>query len=411
MGMEKSDMDRRQKMITKTNTLEQSNSRIEVADVLRGFAVLGILLVHSAEHFNLMVYPEVTNEWLKFFDEIAHSVIFSLFGGKAYAIFALLFGFSFFIQDNNQRKRGYDFRLRFLWRLVLLFVWGVFNSIFYTGDILVFYSMVGLSLIAVARLPDKVVLWIAIIFLLQPSELIKIVIALIQHVNEPVEFLFMPYFVETMEILEKANFIEAVKTNLTSGQLFTFFWQIENGRLFQTSALFMLGMLIGRQKLLIDTPGNIRFWIRTIIIAALIFFPLNGLRQIVPNYIENPSIITPLNIIMGSLCNFTFMVFLVSLVILLFYRTRLQKVLMKLAIYGRMSLTMYITQSVMGGFFFYHWGLGLARELSVSQSLIVAVIIFPIQYTFAYFWFKYHKQGPLEWVWKKATWIGVKNKK
>ena len=51
-------------------------------------------------------------------------------------MFALLFGFSFYIQDNNQQRRGKDFRLRFLWRLFILFIIGQFNAAFFTGEIL-----------------------------------------------------------------------------------------------------------------------------------------------------------------------------------------------------------------------------------------------------------------------------------
>lgn len=53
-----------------------------------------------------------------------------VFSNKAYAVFALLFGFSFYIQDNNQQRRGKDFRLRFIWRMVLLFIIGQFNAAF-----------------------------------------------------------------------------------------------------------------------------------------------------------------------------------------------------------------------------------------------------------------------------------------
>ena len=53
----------------------------------------------------------------------------------------LLFGFRFFIQYNNQAKKGKDFRLRFLWRLFLLFLIGCFNGAFFPGDILVLYAI------------------------------------------------------------------------------------------------------------------------------------------------------------------------------------------------------------------------------------------------------------------------------
>lgn len=83
---------------------------------------------------------------------------------------------------------------------------------------------------------------------------------------------------------------------------------------------------------------------------------------------------------------------------------------MRFSVYGRMSLTMYITQSIMGSFIFYNWGLGMYDKLGITASLFVGIGLFIIQYTFCYFWFKRFNHGPLEFVWKKATWIGASKK-
>ena len=86
--------------------LFDKNPRIEVVDALRGFAVLAILLVHSLEHFIYPVYPQNTLEWMHILDQGIFHTVFSLFAGKAYAIFALLFGFTFYIQANNQKRQA-----------------------------------------------------------------------------------------------------------------------------------------------------------------------------------------------------------------------------------------------------------------------------------------------------------------
>ena len=81
--------------------LSNKNPRIEVVDALRGFAVMAILLVHSLEHFIFPVYPTDSPTWLNILDQGVLSGVFTLFAGKSYAIFALLFGFTFYIQSNN----------------------------------------------------------------------------------------------------------------------------------------------------------------------------------------------------------------------------------------------------------------------------------------------------------------------
>lgn len=73
--------------------------RIEVVDALRGFAVLAIVLVHNIEHFNLYIFPETTSPLLASVNTFLWEAVFFIFGGKAYAIFALLFGFSFHVQE------------------------------------------------------------------------------------------------------------------------------------------------------------------------------------------------------------------------------------------------------------------------------------------------------------------------
>ena len=141
------------------SSLPTKRPRIEVADVLRGFAVMGIIILHTIEHYNFYSYPDTSGQCalLNFTDKAIWDGLFFTFGGKAYAIFALLFGFSFFIQDDNQRLCGKDFRLRFCWRLVLLFLLGNINAAFFTAEVLVLYSIVGFVLVLTCRLSDRAV--------------------------------------------------------------------------------------------------------------------------------------------------------------------------------------------------------------------------------------------------------------
>ena len=138
--------------------------RIEVVDALRGFAVMAIILVHNLEHFIFPVYPTEQPAWLAVLNDGVFNVIFSLFAGKAYAIFALLFGFTFYIQCHNQTKKGKDFGYRFLWRLVLLLGFATLNAAFFpAGDVLLLFAVVGLVLFLVRKWSDKAILITAII--------------------------------------------------------------------------------------------------------------------------------------------------------------------------------------------------------------------------------------------------------
>ena len=145
--------------------------RIEVVDALRGFAVMAIILVHNLEHFIFPVYPEQSPEWLNILNQGIFHGVFALFAGKAYAIFALLFGFTFYIQSNNQKKQGKDFGYRFLWRLILLAGFATLNAAFFpAGDVLLLFVVVGIVLFLTRNWSDKMILFAAIFFLIQPIE-------------------------------------------------------------------------------------------------------------------------------------------------------------------------------------------------------------------------------------------------
>lgn len=122
--------------------LSEKLPRVEVVDALRGFAVMAILLVHSLEHFIFPVYPVDQPAWLNILNDGVFNVTFTLLAGKSYAIFALLFGFTFYIQSANQQRKGKDFGYRFLWRLLLLVAFATLNAAFFpAGDVLLLFSV------------------------------------------------------------------------------------------------------------------------------------------------------------------------------------------------------------------------------------------------------------------------------
>lgn len=388
------------------------NKRIDVADVLRGLAVMGIILLHSIEHFNFYSYPDTAGQsaFLNFTDKAIWDGLFFMFGGKAYAVFALLFGFSFFIQDDNQRRRGKDFRLRFVWRLVLLFIIGNFNAMFFTGEILVMYSLVGFVLVLTCRLPDKAVFILALVLLLQPVEWGKMIYALANPEYVPARGLSGYYFGEAFKVQMNGNFWETAKMNLWEGQLASLTWAWEHGRLLQTAALFMFGMLIGRKGLFVYSEKNLKIWFKILVVSLICYFPLTGLRGMFPDFITNKVALISLNRIVESLAKFSFMLVLVSGVILVYYTTKAKNLLDKIIPYGKMSMTNYLTQSIIGSMLFYNWGFGLYQYLGITYSFLVGIGLFIIQFAFCTWWMKRHQHGPFEYVWKKATWISFSKK-
>lgn len=387
------------------NTLQTSH-RLSVVDALRGFALLAIVLIHNLEHYNVYYIPEFSPDWLRVINKHVWDTIFFLFAGKAYATFSLLFGFSFYIQFHNAEKKGIDFRKRFAWRLILLILFAQLHALFYDGDILLLYAVVGFILIPVSKLRDKSVLIIALILLLQPFEWGRMLYAMFNPDYVINGNHCVPYAILSTEASMHGSFLDVLRNNIWNGQLYSNIWQVENGRLFQTGALFMFGMLLGRRRYFIKSETSIRVWKRILLIAIIAFIPLYVLRTFVPEMISNPSILTTYNIAVPSLANFAFMAILVSLFTLLWFKKGDGYQWQKLTIpYGRMSLTNYITQSIIGVCIYYGFGFGLYKTTGATATLFIGIAIFIVQLIFSRYWLSRHKQGPLEYLWRQGTWM------
>lgn len=120
-----------------------SSNRLHVVDALRGFAIVSIMLLHNIEHFDVYYTPTYLPVWMVHVDKVIWETLFFLFSGKSYAVFAVLFGLTFFIQSDHQRKKGKRFNGRFAWRLLLLFVFGL-GLYQHTGSI--YAILIGLVL-------------------------------------------------------------------------------------------------------------------------------------------------------------------------------------------------------------------------------------------------------------------------
>ena len=393
------------------NELLRSNERILTIDALRGFAVMGIILLHNIEHFNYYSFPEATSPLLASLDKHLWDMLFFLFSGKAYAIFALLFGFTFYLQSHNCEKRGQDFRNRYMWRLLLLLGFGFINASFFPGEILVLYALLGFVLVPVRHLSDKTVAWIACILMLQPLEWCKVIYACFFPDANPQQMIYS--LTEVYPQMKESSLWELIKANLVTGQLASLNWAWCYGRVFQTASLFMAGMLLGRKglfRLTDETHGKVMyFWLRVGIAALPSAVVLYYLKDFIYSQIANPFMKASMETIWNSWYNLACMLVMVSAFLLLYW-TNKGKVQQLLVPYGKMSLTDYISQSLIGSFLYYGYGLGLHRYCGTTYSLLIGIVFFLLQLLFAHWWFRHFKRGPLETIWHKLTWIHAKRK-
>ena len=367
------------------------NTRIDVADALRGIAVAGIILYHSVEHFDIFTEKPILHTLPC--DQTVANVMAWLLSGKMYGIFAMLFGLSFFIMNDNQQQKGHSFSGRFAWRMCLLFVFGLINVAFYDGDILMLYACYGLLLIPISYLPSKWVWCIIALLAIQPVELFCLLSGTkIDHTT-----LFEIYN-RTIALHEDGTFWENAVNNLRYGFELNFRFNIFSGRLTQLLCLFILGMQLGRQRLFYHEGNHLKIWhlifsISTLLVIALSIVDFGSLALwLTPIY------------------NLFILLMTVSAVVSAWYAFEgVRKVLHHLCIFGRMSLTNYLLQSIIGSFIFYGYGLACYYKLGITYAVLVGLMMVICQYIFCRFWFSSHPRGPLEGLWRELTWIKIKN--
>lgn len=381
----------------------QKNERIEVVDALRGFAVLAILLVHNIEHFIYPVYPAESPSWLATLDSGVCNVVFALFAGKAYAIFSLLFGFTFYLQCEKMRRSGVDFGYRFLWRLLGLVLLATLNAAFFPGgDVLLLYAVMGLLLFAVRNWSTKAILYVAIFFTLQPIEWFYYITSLFDSSFQLPDYAVGAMYDSVAEVCKVGNWGEFLWCNVTLGQLASFMWAVGAGRVLQTAGLFLIGLYIGRKQLFVHNEKNVRLWTLVLIVAAVSYVPLVTVRGMVME--GTPLVQQTVGVVFDMWHKLAFTFVLVASFMLLYQNGVFRDRVAALRFYGRMSLTNYVSQSMIGALIYFPVGLHLAPYCGYTLSLIIGFLMFYAQLAFCKWWMKKHRLGPLEYLWYKWTW-------
>lgn len=368
-------------------------SRIELLDALRGFALMGLFFIHMVEYYE--VY------WLNPIPHPLNDALFVLFGGKAFAMFALLFGVSFFILLNNQQSRGVDFRGRFIWRLCLLLVLGFSHSILYGGDILQVLAISGLFMVPLWRAPNGVLFTLSLFFLLMgPMWIFR---AFLQWSETPyVQPLFTHYGV-VLQTYAEGNFGQLIHMNAWQGNLRKWLFMLESGRFCTVIGMSMLGFLLARVQAFTDQTRASHFVIGLIgccIVALGLWLGEDFFKGVVQQF----SYSGLLQGIYETYFNLAFTLGLVCLFVVLF-NSPVGGFLRPLAAPGRMTLSIYVGQSLVCVPIFYGFGLGAFALLGQVNSFLLGVFLWGLQIAAAIWWFKHFRYGPLEWVWRAATYM------
>jgi len=374
-----------------------------VVDALRGSALLGLFLLHTVEHFEFGRYPTGSPDWLRALDTQTTGTAYFLFGGKAYAIFAMMFGLSFFLIIDRAAQRGVDFRGRFLWRLCVLTAIGYVVGIVYCGEILTMLAIFGLPLVFLYKTPTRVLGWLSVLLLLQLPFLWQIGRMFVESGYAPAPFRTGSYYRALSPVFANEGFLAVCRANVWTGVMARWTWSIENGRYLQMLGLFIWGLLLGRSRLFENPAVSGRVARRALGWGAVAFAVLYGAKLSVDSWGLKGMQLSVARRLMASYCDLAQMTVWAGGFVLLYQYAKARSALRLLAPYGRTSLSCYVSQGVIGVILFYDFGFGLFRHWGQFYSMLYGVGFFVAQCAAAHLWLKHFHYGPLEWFWRSAT--------
>ena len=401
----------------------KGKERIQIIDSLRGFALLGILLVNMALFINPIyevlfpLGPEAS--WL---DRAADWLIRLLAEGKFYSLFSLLFGLGFAIQFGRAQERNTSIVPLYMRRMFFLLLFGMAHAfLIWTGDILIIYALLGFVLILFRKArPNTLLIWIGIILFgyiafltlgvvamevgrLEPTA----AVAIDQSVAEQEAF-FRAEADRAYEIYSQGSFAEVTRYRIEEYSTFIAVGGL--GMLPGVFIMFLVGLYIGKRRLFQEVEENLALFRRLMWWGLAIGLPANliyaSLLPMAPSRLDFNLLIyvaTMGQVIGGpALC-----LFYVGGLTLLSRRAPWGDRLQILAPVGRMALTNYLLQSIICTTIFYGYGLGLLGQMGAAAGLLLTLLIFGLQIPFSHWWMARFRYGPFEWLWRSLAYMQV----
>lgn len=387
--------------------------RILTIDVLRGFALFGILYAHMIFWYSGGPLPErVYQAYIDIPNGIAISLNFLFFSAKFFSLFSFLFGLSFYIQIKSLAAKHENSALRFTWRLLILGTIGLLHHAFWRADILTIYVPLGLLLLFARNLSNKTTLILAVLLTLNiPTKIIEVVSIIVQGTPEFIPNHFIENGAKYFIAMNQATFIEVVAHNIYAMKEKIEFL-ISSGRLFITFGFFLLGMLAGRLQWFDDIERSQPFfksvWKKSgllIIAVAVVGIVFGITANALAVDFKNAPWARWFGGSLADVFNASVTVFYIASIALLMLKPKWHARLAPLSHIGKMALTSYLTQSLFGVILFFHFGLGLFFVTSPAMNAVLCFIVFGAQIAFCKFWLQHFNYGPIEWLWRSATYL------
>lgn len=402
--------------MTQTSTPVLQNERADILDVLRGFAVLGILLDNVFGFSGWVFLPQTSRELLATWpaDGLVGILELAFINGKFYSLFSLLFGIGFSIILIRSEQKGVNALYIFYRRLFILLLIGAAHLFFlWDGDILLLYALIGFILPLFRKCANKTLLIWAAVLIASPILVDAINIILQSKPGDFLETMAKSIDKKTGLPLDEsfANYLykdgsgwQEWQNWKASGPYYRYSYILDSNRIPKVLGMFLIGFYAGRKMIYANLETYIplfkqlRKWGFIIGIPsgiALAWFEIDG------KGIPNPMGMVDTVLYAVSVVPLSFAY--ISSICLHWIKTNGNTKWKWLAPVGRMALTNYLTHTILCITIFYGVGLGLGGNIGPTFFIPIALIIYMLQIIYSNWWFKHFNYGPLEWVWRQLT--------
>jgi uncharacterized protein len=395
------------------------SERADILDVLRGFALLGVMLDNlfgfTGWSFLTDEHRQALSTWPA--DGIVALSELSFIHGKFYSLFSLLFGIGFsIILIRNEQKGANPFKIFYRRLFILLLIGAGHIFLLWEGDILLLYALIGMTLPLFKKCSDKTLLILSAALILSPIIFDTIYILIKAKPGDALERLAFGIDKKNGIPLDKAGYSTYLfkdgagwqewRNWQESGWAYRYSYILNSNRIPKVLGMFLLGFYAGRKMMFLQLENYItlfkklRLWGFIIGIPAALactyfeLFAQSAMKSAVSTL--GYSFFYAISVV--PLC-----LAYASVICLRWIRKSGNSRLKILAPVGRMALTNYLMQTVIGITIYYGVGLGYGGNIGPAIFIPIGIAVYVLQILYSNLWFNYFNYGPLEWIWRMLT--------
>jgi uncharacterized protein len=392
------------------------SERSDILDVLRGFALFGVLMDNvfgfTGWGFMTQANREALSTWPA--DGILGLLEQTFINGKFYSLFSLLFGVGFSIILIRNEQRGINPLKIFYRRLFILLIIGAGHLfLLWEGDILVLYTLIGFVLPLFRKCSDKTLLILAAVLIASPIlfDIMSVTFhykngnfleVIAQSVDKktgvPIDDTYAQY------LYKNGSGWQEWRNWQASGYLYRYSYILDSNRIPKVLGMFLLGFYAGRKMIYANLENYVsvfkflRRWGFIIgIPAAIACTYFEFFQKGIPNAVGLAhTTFYALSVVPLSLAY-------VSAICLQWIKKKGDSKWKILAPLGRMALTNYLMQTILGIIIYYGVGFGFGGNLGPTIFIPISLGIYVLQIIYSTWWLKYFNYGPFEWIWRMLT--------